>query len=275
MKKLILLACVMALSVAQALSLAEARGKIGDCIASPKTMAATMKQLSAEDQIAFLADINEAIASMPGSEEQKAATFIAVNKSALTSAAKGNVTAMLAETFATVPVDMLPAISEALSSDLLNRNADPTRKYDDEKFTKIAETIMKKVAERVASADDGEKRAAIAAATMLKSAGEATPEMTAAIIGALPEESREAAEKSVPEMVAGNYEGVTEPEYEIELAIRMTGTHLHEMVLADIDEGIFHMSGSYNAHDSSHLFDAENVIPMAMEPHGYQGQYLD
>lgn len=274
MKKLVLFACVMAMSIAQALSLAEARGKIGDCIADAKTMAATMKQLSAEDQIAFLADVNEAIASMPGSEEQKAATFANVNKAAMTSASKGNVTALIAEAFATVPVDMLPAVSESFSADLLNRNADPTKKYDDAQFTKIAEAVMAKVTERLASADDGDKRASIAAATILKGAGEASPEMTAAVINTLPESAREAAEKSVPEMVAGNYDTVTETEYQMELAIRLTGTQLHEMVLADIDEGIFHMAGSYNTHDHSHLYDAENTIPPAMEPDGYQGQYL-
>lgn len=274
MKKIVLIACVMAMSIAQALSLAEARGKIGDCIADAKTMAATMKQLSAEDQVAFLADVNEAIASMPGSEEQKAATFVNVNKAAVTSAAKGNVTALIAEVFATVPVEMLPAISETFAADLFNRNADPTQKYDDAQFTKIAETVMAKVNERLASADDGDKRAAIAAATMIKGAGEATPEMTSAIISTLPEAAREAAEKSVPEMVAGNYDTVAEPEYQMELAIRLTGTQLHEMVLADIDEGIFHMAGSYNTHDHSHLYEAENTIPPTMEPDGYQGQYL-
>lgn len=273
MKKLVLLACVMALTVAQALSLAEARGKIGDCITNPKTMAATMKQLSAEDQVAFLAEVNEAIAAMPGSEEQKAATFVNVNKAALTSAAKGNVSTMIAEAFATVPVDMLPALSETLAKDLLNRNADPTQKFDDAQFTKICETVMAKVNERVASTDDGDKRAAIAAATMLKGAGEASPEMTAAVLGTLPDASRESAAKNVPEMVAGNYEGVAEPEYEMELAIRLSGTQRHEMVLADINGGAFLSSGSYTAHDFAHLYEAENVIPMTMEPDGYQGQW--
>lgn len=274
-KKLVLVAFVCAMGMAQALTLAEARGLIGKCVNDPKTMTATMKQLSAADQTAFLAEVNAAIEDMPGSNEAKATVFLDANKAALSGAAKGNVAALIAEVYATVPVEVLPIISESFAKDLLNRSSDSTKSYSDEQFTKIAQTVMAKVAERVASSEDGDKRASIAAATMIKSAGDATPEMSDAIIKTLPESAREDAAKNVPAMVAGNYDGVVEESMPIEVVLRLSPTMLLDTVLSDVDEGIFHESGSYNTHDSSHLYDAENTIQPTLEPNGYQGQTID
>lgn len=273
MKKLVLLVCLMALSVAQAITLQEALNKISECIVNSKTMKETMAALPAADQAAFLEKVNEAIGEMPGSEAMKAATYLNVNRAAVLGAAKAkNALAIVAEVYATVPVSALPMIVESFSSDIFNRQADPTVTYGDDQYAKICEAVMAKVNERLASVDDGDKRAQIAAATMLKGAGETSPELKAAVINTLPEGTRETAEKSVAEIAAGNFDGIAEPEYQMELAIRLSGTQLHEMVLSDIDEGIFHMSGSYNSHDHSHIYEAENVIPPTMEPDGYQGQ---
>lgn len=273
MKKLVLLVCLMALSAAQALTLQDALNKIGECIADSKVMKSTMTALPAADQATFLAKVNEAISEMPGSEEMKAATYLNVNRAAVLGAAKAkNALAVVAEVYATVPVAALPMIVESFSSDLFNRQADPTVTYGDDQYAKICEAVMEKVNERLASADDSDKRAQIAAATMLKGAGETSPELKAAVVNTLPEEVRENAAQSITEIAAGNFDGIAEPEYQMELAIRLSGTQLQEMVLADVDEGLFHMGGSYNSHDHSHVYEAESVIPPTMEPDGYQGQ---
>ena len=132
------------------ISLAEARGKIGEAVVNPAVMTSTMKMLPADSQKAFLADCNEAIGKMPGSAETKAAAYLTVNRAALKGAAKGNVLALLAEVFATVPPEALTVINERFAADLFNRAADPSVVYTDSQFTRIAESVMENVTSRTA-----------------------------------------------------------------------------------------------------------------------------
>lgn len=140
------------------LSLADARGKIDKAIESPAVMGELMKRLSSEDQVKFLADVNKAIGDMPASPEEKVAKFLNINHVALTAAQKGNTTALLAETFATVSPNALPVISERFAEDLVNRATDPNVTYTDEQFTKIATEVMNKISERAEATDNGSVR---------------------------------------------------------------------------------------------------------------------
>lgn len=140
------------------ISLADARGKIDKAIESPAVMKEIMKRLSAGDQVKFLADVNKAIGDMPASPEEKVAKFLNINHVALTAAQKGNTTALLAETFATVSPDALPVISERFAVDLVNRATDPNVTYTDEQFTKIATEVMNKISERAEATDNGSVR---------------------------------------------------------------------------------------------------------------------
>ena len=138
MKKLIMV-IVMALAgtlVAQdkSMTLADARGKIGDVIADPASMTSIMQQLSAEDQTAFLADVNAAIAKMPGSTDEKTQKFLDVDTAALKGAKEGNLPTLVAEVFATVPPNSLTVINERFAADLFNRAADPSKTYTDERY---------------------------------------------------------------------------------------------------------------------------------------------
>ncbi|MBR4523535.1 MAG: hypothetical protein IKO64_04805 [Kiritimatiellae bacterium] len=141
---------------AQTMSLTDAKAKISEAVEDPGTMAAILKQLSSEDQVAFLAIVNGAIESMPGSNEEKAAKFLDINTVAVKSANKGNLGNMLAEVFATVPAEALAVVNESFAANLFNRAADPSVVYTDEQFTRIAQAMTDKVAERNAgSADAG------------------------------------------------------------------------------------------------------------------------
>jgi len=158
MKKL-LMVITMALASAlvaqeKAMSAADARGKIGDIIADPGSMTAVMKQLSAADQASFLADVNAAIEKMPGSTEEKTAKFLDVNAAALKGAQKGNLTALVAEVYATVPPEALTVINERFAADMFNRAADPSRPYTDDQYKGIATNLLEKVQERTATADN-------------------------------------------------------------------------------------------------------------------------
>ena len=143
MKKL-LMVIAMALAgtlVAQdkAMTLADARGKIGDVIADPASMTSVMKQLSAADQTTYLADVNAAIAKMPGSAEEKTSKFLNVDAAALKGAKENNLTALVAEVFATVPPESLTAVNERFAADMKTRGIGVSAHYlclHDSKYAK-------------------------------------------------------------------------------------------------------------------------------------------
>jgi len=169
MKSLVMfVVAALAVASSQALSLAEARGKTDAVIATPSEMTAVMKQLSADDQKGFVASVNKAMVKMPGSVEEKSAKVLNVDRAALRGAAKGNVTALLAEIFATAPVESLVVISEILAKDVLNRSANPSKTYTDEQFTEISKKVMTAVLDRVAGSDDAGVRSGFAAITMVR-----------------------------------------------------------------------------------------------------------
>lgn len=171
-----------------AMSLADARGKIDQAIESPELMKEIMKQLTAEDQKQFLADVNKAIGDMPASVEEKTAKFLNVNHAALTAAQKGNTTTLLAEVFATVPPEALTVINERFAQDLLNRAANPNVTYTDDQFAKIAVETMKVINERTEETDNGSTRSAFALLMFLRASnetGEALDKLQDALIDTL------------------------------------------------------------------------------------------
>lgn len=282
MKKLVMLAAVCAACVAQALTLAEARGKISECISDPKVMTATMKELSPADQAAFVAEVNSAIAGMPGSTEAMVAAALNVNKAAMIGAAKGNVSTILAEVYATVPPEALPAITESFAKDLFNRSADSTVTYTDEQFEKITKTIMNKVAERLASVDGGDARAVCAAAMMVKAAGDnPSPAIVDAAVAALPEAAQANAKKQIAAMTGadaqqGAYEEVVEaanadntiPQFDV--VLRLSGPQQLDSLLSSINAGMPEQVGYAEQIISQRPYDVDNLI----EPVGYQNQTI-
>ena len=177
------------------ISLADAKGRIDKAIASPAVMKAIMQHLSSEDQTAFLAAVNAAIATMPGSEAERTATFVAINRAALEGAQKGNVATLVAESFATVAPSALPALSESLGSDLMNRATDAGRTYTDEQYLKLAQIVMEKVNARTAEVDHGDVRSGFAALMFARGSNAPKPEIVDALIAMLPKAAREAAKK--------------------------------------------------------------------------------
>ena len=143
---------------ANALSLAESRGRISETIEDPAVMAAIMAELSAEDQITFLGDVNAAIESMPGSSEEKSAKFLTVNRTAVKSAKPGNMANMIAEVYATVPPESLTVVNEQFAETMFNRAADSSTTYTDEQFAAIAKAVSDKIQARNAGSDDAAVR---------------------------------------------------------------------------------------------------------------------
>ena len=192
MKKLLM---VITMAMASALvaqdktmSSADARGKIGDIISNPSTMTSVMKQLAAADQASFLADVNAAISKMPGSPEEKTSKFVQVNSAALKGAQKGNLTALVAEVFATVPPESLTAINEQFAAGMFNRAADPSRTYTDDEYKQTALKLLDKVQERNATADNAGVRNTFAILMLLRASNGTPADLRDTLVGALKDE---------------------------------------------------------------------------------------
>lgn len=160
---------------ADALSLADASGKIEEAVNDPAVLAQTVSQLPASDQAAYLAKVNRAIGNMPGSPAEKAAKYLDANKAAVKGASSENKKAMIAEVFATVPPEVLTIVNEDFAENLVNRAADPSKTFTDAKYTEIAQSILKSVQDRTKTADNAGVRNTFAILMLLR-ASNGTPE---------------------------------------------------------------------------------------------------
>lgn len=189
MKKLLMVVTVALASalVAQdkTMSSADARGKIGDIISNPASMTSVMKQLAAADQASFLADVNAAIAKMPGSPEEKTSKYLDVNTAALKGAQKGNLTTLVAEVFATVPPEALTAINESFASGMFNRKADPSKTYTDNQYVDISSNLLAKVQERNATADNAGVRNTFAVLMLIRGSNGSPTDLRDTLVASL------------------------------------------------------------------------------------------
>lgn len=242
------IAATVALNAQESVSLADARASISDCIKTPSKMTETMKKLSADDQKSFLAEVNEAIAAMPGSNESQAATFLNVNRAALKGAGKGNLAALVAEVFATVPPEYLPVVTDSFASDLFNRSADPSVSYTDQQYIQIASNTMVKVNERMADVDNGSARATFAAVMLIKASNNTPDGLVDALVSTLPSDSQDTARNDwIPPATASgeaqSYEslveaaGATGTTPSSPAVIRIAGPQMLDAMLGDLNNG--------------------------------------
>ena len=145
-----------------------ARTQIDQAAKDPKVMERVMKTLNAKDQVTYVGEVNAAIADMKGSAEEKAIMTVNVTKAALRSAAEGNTANVLAEVFATAPVETLGAVSESVAQDLKRSSDNATSGMSNADYAKVAEAVVKKIAERSKTSSDGDVRSAFGVAMMTK-----------------------------------------------------------------------------------------------------------
>ena len=217
MKKIIMIGlaalATVLVSEVDAASLAEARGKIAEAVKDSSTMTSLVKDLSAEDQVSFLSDVNQAIAKMGGSVEEKTALFLDANTAAMKGAQKGNMNALLAETMATASPEALTVINERFASDLFNRDADPTKRYSDAEFTKIATDTMAKIQERNAGNDAEGVRDTFGILMFLRASNGTPEDLCDKLVANLPdEETRDLAKNEwIPAAMGWEQEKSYEP----------------------------------------------------------------
>ena len=189
MKKLLTVITMALASVLVAqdktMSSADAHGKISEIIDKPASMTSVMKQLAASDQAPFLADVNAAIADMPGSPEEKTSKYLDVNTAALKGAQKGNLTTLVSEVFATVPPEALTAINESFASGMFNRKADPSKTYTDDQYVDISTNLLAKVQERNATADNAGVRNTFAVLMLIRGSNGSPANLRDTLVGSL------------------------------------------------------------------------------------------
>ena len=237
-------------TLADGMTIVEARKQIVAAIADPAVMTSTISQLSAEDQKQYLADVVAAVGKMPGSQEEAAAAYLNVCRAALKGSQKGNLATLLAEVFATVPVEYLPVVSESLGGDMLNRAANPANTYTDDQYLAISTNVMQKVNERLASEDAADARSAFAALAFIRGSNSQSPAIVAAMTASLPESAQKPASdewfpaalaegdrKSYdPMLVAASAEDVS-AETMTSMLLRVSGEQNRYALLADLAGG--------------------------------------
>ena len=144
--------CAIPFAVSAELSKAEWQAKVGDCASNPSEMKAIISQIPASEQAEFLANVNKAISDKPGSKEAKAADFYAINKAAVTGASKDAKSSVLAEVFATVPVEYLGQINERFASEVFRRDSEDH--ISNNAFVELSTNTLAVVNQRCESAED-------------------------------------------------------------------------------------------------------------------------
>lgn len=237
-KQMVITAMALFAAALNAKPLAEAKGSVDSVIANPDKMTAEMKSLSAADQKDFLAYVNEAICNLPASAEEKSAKSLNVNRAALAGAATKNTEALLAEMFATAPLESLVQLNESLAKDALNRAADPAKVYTDDQFAQAAKSLVCAVTNRVAGLEDADVRGGFAALTMIR-ASNGTPASLANDLAALLGDSAEVAKAEwFPEALseAKNYDPMlagtkVEKAPDTDIVLVIAGAQRHESLL--------------------------------------------
>ena len=269
----------LAVAGVEAASLAEARAKIGDAVSNSAVLTETMKSLSADDQVSFLADVNEAIAKMPGAPESKAAAFLSANRAAIKAASgTGNVRKLLAEAFATVPVEALPAMNESFATELFNRAANPSVTYTDEQFEALAKSTMEALAERNKNADDAAVRDAFAALMLVRASNGTPANLTDTLLTYLPEEARDAAKTEwMPAALAQGEDKSYMPlldavglelEPNLGAVVRFAGSDMMLPLLSDLNNGIVKADGKTTMQMSQASFANSTAINSGMSQGG-------
>ena len=187
---------VLAVAVAagaQQVPLTDACARIGEAISNPAVMSSTVRGLSSADQLKFIAQVNAAIAKMPGSAETRAAAAVDANRAAVSGAQKGSLTSMLAEVFATAPLEALPVINEVFASDLFNRAANPSVSYTDEQFVDLAKKSVEAIAVRNADVDNGAVRTGFAILMFVRASNGSPANLADVLAEALPQDVRSTA----------------------------------------------------------------------------------
>ena len=240
--------CAVPFTASAELGKAEWQAKIGDCANNPAAMKATISQIKASEQAEFVGRVNEAIGKMPGTPEAKSAAFYVVNKAAVRGAT--NKKSVLAEVFATVPVEYLTDINERFATELFGRDANRTYAKDEEgdgKFIKLAKSTLAVVNSRCESAKNAGVRQTFAALMFIRAADGSPKGLTDMLIAQMTDSQAKAsasawiAEALRSEGEAASYDSMLDAagaeDVDHSVVLQMTGpSEVIESMLSDLQD---------------------------------------
>ncbi len=175
------------LMAADAMPRSEWHNLVSECAQNAQTLRETMTKVAPGDQTALLAEVNAAIAKMPGSDEVKGAMFYAASSAAVKSAAKGNLANVLAEVFATVPPEFLTDINERFAKEIFSRTANPSRTFTDAEYVALATNAMAVVNARCEKAENAGVRETFAILMFLRASNGTPANLSETLVATLPD----------------------------------------------------------------------------------------
>lgn len=115
------------------------------------TFGTAFQDLAKDDQVEFVRAVNQSMATYKASTpEKRLQTIYAVNRDAVKAASEKERKAVIAEVFATAPMDALPMITDRFASELFNRKAGGFSEKDDS-FVEFASATLMRIRNRLFS----------------------------------------------------------------------------------------------------------------------------
>ena len=169
------------------------------CAATEKgTFGTAFQDLAKDDQVEFVRAVNESMRSYKASTpEKRLQTIYAVNRDAVRAAPATEKKAVIAEVFATAPMDALPMISDRFAAELFNRKAAGLSDKDDS-FTEFVAASLMRVRMRMSTLSTEEfpgARTTFAVISFLKASEGRPADLRQSVLFYIPTGSHEAARK--------------------------------------------------------------------------------
>lgn len=177
--------------------------KIGPSASNYDTLKSTVAQVASEDKAYFSQRLIKAVSRMAVNQAEKSAAFVRAAVGLIAGGKGDEKYAIMAEIFAGVPVEYLPAVTDALAK----RFNQQTNKLTDESYMKIADKAIDTCVKRNAQTDDPAVRDTFVALCFIKASAKASDVDTGkSIIAKLPDgRIEDLAGKWVPKALDGDY----------------------------------------------------------------------
>ncbi|MBQ9429989.1 MAG: hypothetical protein IJU44_00390 [Kiritimatiellae bacterium] len=179
--------------------------KVGTSASDQSVLKNTLPQLAAADRAEFANRVLKAVSRLPISPEEKAEKFVQVANDLLAQQIGDQKADLIAEIYATTPVEFLPAVTDSLS-----------QKFSPEKnglsnaaYEKFAETTMDKAAKLNAGTDEPSVRDTMVALLFMKGAPQ-DAELKNKLLSKMPDDhTRQVANDLIPGVLStGKYDDV-------------------------------------------------------------------
>ena len=199
MKKVGVMICAIAAAAMSVTALAQGnwQSQVAAASQDAAVLKQTMKGLSNADQLAFVKQVNTAIAKKAASATEKADLAVKAFRAAIESANPDNRDAVIAEVFATAPTESLTAINEAFSTDLKKGGGDQSKR---------AGQVMDAVVKRTAGSDDAGARQTFAALSFIRN----DPSLKDSLVAKMDPSTQEIAKSEWidPALKSGDYNAI-------------------------------------------------------------------